>query len=68
MELDGIVEKVLGNIFVELEASGRHVHVTEAQAQVLFGHRLTEKRPPLSAAWRRAALQAPYFFIAMAGT
>ena len=45
MELDGIVEKVLGNIFVELEASGRHVHVTEAQAQALFGHGLTEKRP-----------------------
>ena len=45
MELDGIVEKVLGNIFVELEASGRHVHVTEAQAQALFGHSLTPKRP-----------------------
>ena len=45
MELDGIVEKVLGNIFVELEASGRHVHVTKEQAQILFGHSLTEKRP-----------------------
>ena len=32
-------------IFVELEASGRHVHVTEAQAQTLFGHKLTPKRP-----------------------
>jgi propanediol utilization protein len=30
---------------VELEASGRHVHVTKAQAQVLFGHPLTAKRP-----------------------
>lgn len=45
MELDGIVEKVLGNIFVQLEASGRHVHVTKEQANVLFGHSLTEKRP-----------------------
>ena len=45
MELDGLVQQVLSNIFVELEASGRHVHVTEAQAQALFGHRLTEKRP-----------------------
>ena len=45
MELDGIVEKVLGNIFVELEASGRHVHVTKEQAQILFGHGLTPKRP-----------------------
>ena len=45
MELDGIVQKVLGNIFVELEASGRHVHVTKQQAQILFGHSLTEKRP-----------------------
>ena len=45
MELDGIVEKVLGNIFVQLEASGRHVHVTKEQANILFGHSLTEKRP-----------------------
>ena len=45
MELDGVVEKVLNNIFVELEASGRHVHVTKEQAQSLFGHGLTEKRP-----------------------
>ena len=45
MELDGIVEKVLGNIFVQLEASGRHVHVTKEQANVLFGHSLTETRP-----------------------
>lgn len=45
MELDGLVQRVLGNIFIELEASGRHVHVTGAQAQVLFGHPLTPKRP-----------------------
>ena len=45
MELDGLVQQVLGNIFIELEASGRHVHVTQEQAQRLFGHRLTPKRP-----------------------
>lgn len=45
MDTDGLVKKVLKNIFVELEASGRHVHVTKAQAQVLFGHPLTPKRP-----------------------
>ena len=45
METEQIVEQVLRRIFIPLEASGRHVHVTEAQAQVLFGHRLTPKRP-----------------------
>ncbi len=45
MELEAVVNRVLGNIFVELEASGRHVHVTSQQAQILFGHGLTPKRP-----------------------
>lgn len=45
MQLDRLAEQVLGRIFVQLEASGRHVHVTKEQAQVLFGHGLTEKRP-----------------------
>lgn len=45
MDTEHVVQKVLKNIFVELEASGRHVHVTKAQAQVLFGHPLTPKRP-----------------------
>lgn len=45
MELDALVQKVLGNIFVSLEASGRHVHITKEQAQILFGHGLTPKRP-----------------------
>ena len=43
--MDRLVQKVLNNIFVELEASGRHVHVTKEQAQRLFGHGLTPKRP-----------------------
>ena len=44
MDLDLLTDKVMGRIFVELEASGRHVHVTAQQAQVLFGHGLTPKR------------------------
>ncbi len=44
MDLETIAQQVLDRIFIELEASGRHVHVTEAQAQVLFGHKLTQKR------------------------
>ena len=45
MDLEALIQQVLGNIFVELEASGRHVHVTKEQAQALFGHSLTAKRP-----------------------
>lgn len=45
MELEELAQAVLGRIFIPLEASGRHVHVTLPQAQVLFGHPLTPKRP-----------------------
>ena len=44
-ELQAVTEAVMRTLFVELEASGRHVHVTSAQAQALFGHTLTPKRP-----------------------
>lgn len=40
-----LTEAVLGRIFVPLEASGRHVHITKEQALSLFGHPLTPKRP-----------------------
>ena len=40
-----LAQAVLGRLFVPLEASGRHVHVTESQALTLFGHPLTEERP-----------------------
>ena len=43
--LSKLADAVLGRIFVELEASGRHVHITEAQAKTLFGHALTPERP-----------------------
>lgn len=45
MNYEELTDRVLRRVFVELEASGRHVHVTEAQAQALFGHKLTPKRP-----------------------
>ncbi len=44
VNVEAITKAVLGRIFVELEASGRHVHVTQEQAMVLFGHPLTSKR------------------------
>lgn len=45
MDQQKITEEVLKNLFVEIEASGRHVHLTEQQAETLFGHRLRQKRP-----------------------
>ena len=45
MDFETITQAVLKRIFIELEASGRHVHVTKAQAVALFGHPLTPKRP-----------------------
>ena len=45
MDYVNLTEAVIRRLFVELEASGRHVHVTKEQAIVLFGHPLTPKRP-----------------------
>ena len=42
--VERITEAVLDRIFVKLEASGRHVHVTKEQAMTLFGHPLTRQR------------------------
>lgn len=42
--LDTLCEQVLRRICVEIEASGRHVHITREQAQILFGHDLTPER------------------------
>lgn len=39
------MEALAGRLFVELEASGRHVHVTKEQAMTLFSHGLTQERP-----------------------
>lgn len=44
MELSALTDAIIKSVFVELEASGRHVHVTKEQAVTLFGHGLTPKR------------------------
>ena len=43
--IDELVEQVMGRLFVEMEASGRHVHLTEDQIRTLFGHGLTPAKP-----------------------
>lgn len=42
--IDSLSGAVMERLFVELEASARHVHLTESDALALFGHRLTWKR------------------------
>ncbi len=44
MDLDALTDAVAKRLFVPIEASGRHVHVTVEQAMTLFGHKLTPKR------------------------
>ena len=44
-QMQKLVDAVLGSLFVELEASGRHVHVTKEQSVILFGHPVTPRRP-----------------------
>ena len=45
MDAERLASALAQRLFVELEASGRHVHVTAQQALELFGHCLTPKRP-----------------------
>ena len=45
MNLGELTDIVCSQLFIELEASGRHVHLTKEQAQTLFGHGLTPERP-----------------------
>ena len=45
MDAEALTSALAQRLFVELEASGRHVHVTEQQAKQLFGKPLTPKRP-----------------------
>jgi len=44
-QLERLTGAILEAAFVEVEASGRHVHLTKADALALFGHGLTEDRP-----------------------
>lgn len=45
MNSQRIAQALMQRLFIELEASGRHVHLTREAAFTLFGHGLTEKRP-----------------------
>ena len=45
MNTDALVEAVMGRLFIPIEASGRHVHLTKELALTLFGHSLTPKKP-----------------------
>lgn len=45
VDMDALVGAVMERMFVPMEVSGRHVHLTAAQAQALFGHGLTPERP-----------------------
>ena len=44
-QISDLAQRVLERMFIELEASARHVHVTKEQAIKLFGHDLTPERP-----------------------
>lgn len=44
-DIDELTRAIMDRLFIPIEASGRHVHVTKSQAQVLFGHNLTPERP-----------------------
>ena len=43
--IDSLVDAVVARLFVPVEASGRHVHLTKEQALTLFGHGLSPTRP-----------------------
>ena len=43
--METLVQAVMDRLFIPLEASGRHVHLTRETAMTLFGHSLTPQRP-----------------------
>ena len=43
--ISALAGRVMERLFVEMEASGRHVHLTEGQIMALFGHSLTPVKP-----------------------
>ncbi|MBP3633038.1 MAG: phosphate propanoyltransferase [Oscillospiraceae bacterium] len=44
-KLEQLTDCLQRRLFVELEASGRHVHLTKDHIQTLFGHDLTPAKP-----------------------
>ncbi len=45
IQTEALTNAIVERIFVPLEASGRHVHLTEEQCQILFGCPLVPQRP-----------------------
>lgn len=45
MDAEQLTNELMQRLFVEVEASARHVHVTKEDAHALFGHDLTPARP-----------------------
>ena len=43
--IEKLTQELQRRLFIQLEASGRHVHVTKEQADRLFGHDLNPMRP-----------------------
>ena len=62
-DIEQLANRIQKRLFVELEASGRHVHLTRDQAQALFGHDLTIDRslsqPGQFLAKERVTLKGP---------
>ena len=61
--MDKLIDQLTHRLFVELEASGRHVHLTKEAAMYLFGHPLTPAKPLSQpgqfAAQERVSLHGP---------
>lgn len=61
--LDQLTDLLQRQLFVEVEASGRHVHLTKEQALKLFGHDLTPAKelsqPGQFAAKERVSIKGP---------
>ena len=61
--MDRLIEEITKRLFIELEASGRHVHLTKEAALNLFGHPLTPlkelSQPGQFVAQERVSLLTP---------
>lgn len=61
--LDTLTDLLQQHLFIEVEASGRHVHLTKEQVMTLFGHELTPSKelsqPGQFAAKERVAVEGP---------
>ena len=62
-KLDRLTDLLQQRLFVEVEASGRHVHLTKEQVMALFGHDLTPvkdlSQPGQYAAKERVSIRGP---------